>query len=159
MNSAFIERLVFKCVHGKTEAAMGGHPTQPLHPTRGRALARRFRGSCIATLRVALLGRLGRAPGERQNVSRIDRRSNETLNRQVFVVILPCHSGNRYSKTMLSPIASPLSWPSRQGSSSTDAVHGGPTHVRHGRVASRIARIRLSLSRNTRSSFTRMNHV
>ena len=47
-----------------------GRPTQPLHPTRGRSLARRFRGSLCATLRVALLGRLGRAPGERQNVRR-----------------------------------------------------------------------------------------
>jgi hypothetical protein len=64
-----------KRVQRKTEAAMVGHPTQPLHPTRGRSLARRFRGSCIATLRVALLGRLGRAPGERQNVRLSEKRA------------------------------------------------------------------------------------
>jgi hypothetical protein len=46
-NLAFIERLVFNRVQRKTEAAMVGHPTQPLHPTRGRSLARRFRGSVM----------------------------------------------------------------------------------------------------------------
>src|SRR5437870_12849316 len=43
-------------------------PNSSLQPTRGRSLARRFRASFCATLRVALAECEGRAPAERKNV-------------------------------------------------------------------------------------------
>src|SRR5207244_1466399 len=43
-----------------------GRAISPLQPTRGRLLARGLRRSFRATLRVALLAGLGRAPAERQ---------------------------------------------------------------------------------------------
>jgi hypothetical protein len=43
-----------------------GPANSPLQPTRGRSLARRFRGSVRATPRVAPLEPEGRAPAERQ---------------------------------------------------------------------------------------------
>lgn len=39
----------------------GEPPNSPQHPTRGRRLARRFRGSGTAALRAALSERIGRA--------------------------------------------------------------------------------------------------
>ena len=64
--------MIFNCTIRPVlhERQVHGRANSSQHPTRGRSLARRFRGSHSATLRVALPARKGRARVSSKSVSR-----------------------------------------------------------------------------------------
>src|SRR5438477_3844594 len=75
------------------EWQMHGRANSSQHPTRGRSLARRFRGSHSATLRVALPARKGRTRVSSKSVGRaecVPHATHADSDIAVLVTFLPC---------------------------------------------------------------------